>query len=163
MTMLPVMAGLGSGVAFLLVMSGLADALSTIRLSPANEFTFVIMSLGDLEESYEAGEPISFTLTTKGMSRTIYNYPEPLVKIVSLDEGKSVWNTPPSFQTSALCTSTPFYKEWRFGYEGEELPFQSALLHDRYYENYIAIEEAGSYKLVAKFDDHMVERDFVVS
>lgn len=158
--MIPVIAGLGSGVVFLLLVSGLADALSTIRATPANNFAFVIMTVSGLEESYEAGEPISFTLTAKGMSRNICNYPEPSVRIIGMDN-KSVWNTPPSFQTSMLCSPQPFYTDWRFGYEGEELPFQSALLYDRYYENKIVLE-AGSYKLVAKFEDHRIEKEFVV-
>lgn len=162
MAIIPIITGLGSGVALLLVMSGLADALSTIRATPANEFTMVIMTVDGLQESYEAGEPISFSLVTKGFSQTICNHPEPAVRILNLDSGESVWHTPPTAQTLMLCPPTPFYNEWRFGYEGEELPFQSALLHDMYYENHIAIEETGSYKLVAKFDDQMVEIDFVV-
>jgi len=162
MAMIPVIAGLGSGVALLLVMSGLAGALSTIRASPANEFTLVIMTMDGLQESYEAGEPISFNLVTKGFSQGICNYPKPSVRISNLDTGESVWHTPPTFQTLMLCPSTPFYTEWRFGYEGEELPFQSAFLHDRYYENHIALGESGSYKLVARFDDRIIEKEFAV-
>lgn len=162
MTTMPLIAGLAAGIAFMLLMSGLADSLSTIRASPANEFAFVIMTVDGLQESYEAGEPISFSLLTRGFSQNICNYPEPSVRISNLDSGESVWHTPPSFQTAALCPSTPFYIDWRFGYEGEELPFQSALAYDRYYENHIAIAEAGSYRLSAKFEDHSVEKDFVV-
>lgn len=59
------------------------------------------------------------------------------------------------------CRVQEVDREWRFGYEGEELPYQSALYDERL-PNHIAIEEAGQYKLVAGFDGHFVEKEFSV-
>ena len=50
-------------------------------------------------------------------------------------------------------------REWRFGYEGEELPYQSALTYDEKYHSHIAIDRAGQYRLVASFDGHIIEKE----
>lgn len=160
--LVPVIAGLGSGIVLLLLMASLADVLPTTKVDDVSETTFVVMSVLDLKQSYNVEEPISFTLVTEGVSRTICNHPKPLVQIVSSDKGESVWYTPPSFQTLMLCNPQPFHSEWRFGYEGEELPFQSALANDKYYENVIVMEVPGDYILVTEFDDHRLEKEFTV-
>ena len=160
----PVIAGLVAGIAFLVVFSNLADSLSTTKndqTGPAVQ-AFVILTVNDLKDTYEAGEPISFTLITKGASNNICNYPKPSVQIIGIDEKNGVWSTPPTFQTSMGCPIQPFRNEWRFGYGGEELPFQSAFPHDKRYENNIAIEEAGRYKIIATFDNHGTEKEFTV-
>ncbi|MGI0018985.1 MAG: hypothetical protein ACREAY_00785 [Nitrososphaera sp.] len=123
---------------------------------------FVILAINDLKDTYGAGEPISFTLITKGASNNICNYPKPSIQIIGIGEKKGVWNTPPTFQTSMGCPLQPFHNEWRFGYSGEELPFQSAFPYDGRYENSITIEEAGRYKMIATFDYHKTEKEFTV-
>jgi hypothetical protein len=160
----PVIAGLAAGVAFLLIFSNLADSLSTTKNDqPENAVeSFVIMTINDLKMTYQAGEPVSFTLITKGTSNNICNYPRPSVQIIDIYERKGVWSPPPTVQTDKGCPSQPFYNEWRFGYSGEELPFQSAFPHDKRYENSITIEEAGRYKIIAKFDYHRTEKEFTV-
>lgn len=163
-TVAPVIAGLAAGIAFLFVFSNVADSLSTIKNDQTGSAkkAFVILTIAGMDDTYRAGEPISFTLITKGASHNICNYPKPSIQIARIPDEKGVWNTPPTFQTSMGCPMQPFYSEWRFGYSGEDLPFQSALVHDRKYENRIAIEEPGRYKLIALFEDHRAEKEFMV-
>lgn len=147
-----------------MVFSNLADSLSTTkndRHEHAVE-SFVILTINDLKRTYQAGEPVSFTLITKGTSNNSCNYPRLSVHIIGIDEKEGVWGTPPTVQTSMGCPIQPFYNEWRFGYSGEELPFKSAFIHDKRYENNITIEETGRYKIIGTFDYHRTEKEFTV-
>lgn len=64
---------------------------------------------------------------------------------VSQKNRKPVWSTPSTLQTTMGCGSVQgINMEWRFRYEGEELPYQSALTYDEKYHNHIAIDQVGS-------------------
>jgi hypothetical protein len=85
------------------------------------------------------------------------------VKISKVEDVKAVWNTPATFQTAMLCGNLQgIDKEWRFGYQNEELPYQSAILPTPYEENSIAIEQPGKYRIAAEFDHHVTQREFQV-
>ena len=156
----PVVAGLTTGIVFVVIFS-LFSAPRDLG-TPLNRNEHIAMEIENLKEPYRAGEPISFSVHVGGTSADLCNDPQVTAAIVGLDKDKPSWSTPPAFQTGMGCRVQGIDREWRFGYEGEELPYQSALMYDEKRPNYIAIEEADQYKLVAGFDRHVVEKEFAV-
>jgi hypothetical protein len=158
----PVIAGLAAGIAFIIIFSFFSAPGNPPP--PLNRNDRVVMTIANLKDAYRAGEPISFSVYTKGASGNLCNNPQISAVIISLEEGKPAWSTPPSFQTTMGCGIIQgIDREWRFGYKGEEMPYQSAFTFDKKYDNEIRIEKAGQYKLVAVFDGYTVEKEFVVS
>ncbi len=116
-----------------------------------------------MEDVYHVNEPISFTVQTKGASDNLCNDPQVNVGISNTEDATTAWSSPITFQTALLCGNIPgIDKEWRFGYQGEELPYQSALSPSPYQENSIAMERPGKYRIVAEFDEHVAEKEFQV-
>jgi hypothetical protein len=136
------------------------DCLETEGSEDGNEVTVAIV---DMNSVYHVNDPISFTIHTIGESVHLCNDPKVNVGISSIGDGSTVWSTPITLQTALLCGDFQnIDKEWRFGYEGEELPYQSALVPSPYQENSIAIDQPGSYRIIAEFDNHKAEKEFQI-
>lgn len=150
------------GIAFIVLFSAFGASFAA-NPQEHGYFDRIDVTLGDLKDVYHTNEPISFTVHTKGISDNLCNYPKLHVQIVRIEDGKAVWNTPPTFETAMQCGSLQgIDREWRFGYSGEELPYQSALTYDKHYENSIAMQQDGNYRVVAEFDNHSIEKLFQV-
>ncbi|MEO9296208.1 MAG: hypothetical protein ABI347_11505 [Nitrososphaera sp.] len=156
----PVAAGLAAGITFVALFSLFSIPQGSWTLLNKNEF--IAIEIKGLKDTYRLNEPISFSIYVKGASRGLCNNPQATAVIVSLATGKPVWSTPlPTFQTAMLCNVQEIDREWRFGYEGEELPYQSALTYDeKKYDNLIAVDKAGQYRLIASFDGQTAEKEF---
>lgn len=162
-SVLPVAVGLASGIAFVVMFSVYSNSTFDSLEAKIIKNDQIVMAIHNLRDAYRTNEPISFSVITKGISGNLCNYPEPSLVIVSVDEGKHVWYSPPTFQTAMRCdTIQGIDREWRFGLEGEELPYQSALSFDKKYDNRIAMQKAGLYRIIATFDDNSVDKEFTV-
>jgi hypothetical protein len=164
---LPVVAGLAIGIMFVSVMffSLYASPVPANSGSPLrnSDDDHIVIMIENLKDTYRASEPVSFSVNTKGVSGNLCNHPEPSVIITDIDEDKVAWSTPPTFQIVMGCGNIQgIDREWRFGYAGEELPFQSSLSFDHEYGNSIAFEKAGLYRIMATFEDNVVEKEFAV-
>lgn len=154
----PVAAGLAVGIAFVVLFSILATPEEPVKSK------HIEIAVDGLKDTYKAGEPMSFTVNTEGFSDNLCNYPKLHVVIVRADDQKIAWSTPPTFQTVMGCNELKGIDEdWRFGYENEELPYQSAIPHDANLENKIVMEQAGLYKIRMEFDGHEIEKEFSVA
>lgn len=161
-SLLPVVAGLGIGITMVIFSLHSVTAAGNLG-STISKNGQVVMTITNLKDAYRTNEPISFSVMTKGVSGNLCNFPEPSLSIVSLDDGRGFWYNPPTFQTAMRCdTLQGIDTEWRFGYEGEKLPYRSALRFDQKYDNHIAIEKPGLYAIIATFDDSTIEKVITV-
>lgn len=152
-TAMPIMAAFGVGIAFVV--------LSIIFLSPSQpspgsatgKVEHIDMTIADLKSTYRPGEPIIFSVKAKGVSLLdiACNGESPRVGIRDDGSGgeEKINLTPIIFKTALQCIEpVTFDKEWTFGDEpGEE----------------IALDKAGSYTVVASYEDILVEEKFAIA
>lgn len=158
-SLLPVIAGLAIGIALVVVFS-----IFAFGGSASEKIRRVAIEVGDLKDTYQVGEPISFTVNANGISNNLCNHPKPHIRIVNADDGEeTAWASPSTFSTAMGCINPQgFELKWRFGYSGEELPYPSVLDYLPY-DNHIVMKKAGLYKMTVEFENLVVEREFQVT
>ena len=160
---LPVITGLAIGMMFVVMFSVHANSMPVNSGALSGNKDRIVMNIESLNDAYRTNGPVSFVVSAKGVSDNLCNHPEPSVAIIQVNNGKAIWNTPATVQTVMKCVNVQgIDREWRFGYDGEELPYESALGFDKKYDNNISIHESGVYRIIATFEDNVVEREFAV-
>ena len=131
-----------------------AFALSLSSPSLANDLDVTIVGL---KSTYEIGEPVTFGVRADGMTvRAVCNEDVPSVSISQDTTGNEIWTSNPFVVYLAQSCDEPLrvYSAWEFGNENATHRAENGV---------IAINEPGSYTVLASYDGVSAEAKFLVT
>jgi hypothetical protein len=107
------------------------------------------LAIEELESTYEAGEPVIFSVKAKGISDNACNHATPTALMRDDNNGKVIsWPHPFGFSTALKCAGPePIDREWTFGDGAEEE---------------IMLDKPGPYTILASYEGIKIAKKFSV-